>query len=60
MAITSNLEFVGQLNPKRLTSLEEDFKNERKEMLADIARFTKYGTNSKKKAALIESGKKRN
>lgn len=47
------IEFFGKANPKRLTTLEEDFKKERAEILADSARFAKYGTNSKRKAALM-------
>jgi hypothetical protein len=52
-----NLEFFSGLNPKRLTSLNEDAKNERAQILADQKRFAKYGTNSAKRAAMIEGGK---
>ena len=56
MSDKSNLEFVGLMKPQRLTSLAEDFKMELAQIYADQARFAKYGTNSAKKAALIESG----
>ena len=52
----SNLEFMGQMKPQRLTSMEEDSRNEPAQIHADQARFAKYGTNSAKKAALLESG----
>lgn len=53
MAIESDIEFMGKMSTQRLTSLEEDFENERAVMLADSSRFAKYGTNSQKKAALL-------
>ncbi len=56
MSDKSNLEFVGQMKPQRLTSMEEDSRNELAQIHADQARFAKYGRNSAKKAALIESG----
>ncbi|MBU3631158.1 hypothetical protein [Polynucleobacter sp. AP-Melu-500A-A1] len=56
MSDKSNLEFVGCMQPQRSTSLAEDFKRELTQMHADQARFAKYGTNSARKAALIESG----
>jgi hypothetical protein len=31
----SNLEFIGQLKPKKLTSFEEDFKRSREEFRSD-------------------------
>lgn len=46
-----NVEFVGRLNPKKLTSLEEDFKKGQAEILADQAHWAKYGTNRSKKSA---------
>ena len=52
----SNLEFVGQMKPQRCTSMEEGSRNELAQIHADQARFAKYGTNSAKKAVLIESG----
>lgn len=52
---SDDIEFFSGLNPKRLTSLEEDFKAERAQILADQKRFAKYGTNSAKLAALMES-----
>lgn len=45
MSNESNLEFMGGLNPKKLTSLEEDFKREQAETLADQVHWKKYGTN---------------
>lgn len=45
MTNESNLEIVGQMNPKKLTSLEEDFKKEQAEILPDQAHWKKYGTN---------------
>ena len=49
-----DLEYVGRMNPQRLTSLEEDSKTEQAQILADQKRFAKYGTNSAKLAALME------
>jgi len=51
-----DLEYVGGINPQRLTSLEEDSKTEQAQILADQKRFAKYGTNNPKLAALMESG----
>lgn len=56
MSDKTNLEFVGQMKPQRLTSMEEDSRNELAQIHADHARFSKYGTNSAKKVALIEGG----
>ena len=56
MTDESNVEFVGNMKPQRLTSFEEDFKNERTQILTDQARFAKYGTNSAKKADLMAGG----
>ena len=56
MTDKSNLEFVGSMKPQRLTSFEEDFTNELTQILADQARFAKYGTNSTKKVALMVGG----
>ena len=56
MSDKSNLEFVGQMKPQRLASMQEDSRNELAQIHVDQARFPKYGTNSAKKAALIESG----
>ena len=57
MGDKSNLEFVGQMKPQRCTSMEEGSRNELAQIHADQARFAKYGTNSLKKATLIESGR---
>ena len=51
-----NLNFVGQMKLQRFASMEEDSRNELAQIHADQARFAKYGTNSAKKAALIDSG----
>jgi hypothetical protein len=56
MAIDSDVEYFGQIKAFRLTSLSEDFVEERAAIHADQARFAKYGTNCPKKAALIERG----
>jgi hypothetical protein len=56
MSDKSNLQFVGQMKPQRLTSMEEDSKSELAHIHADRVRFAKYGTNCPKKAALIEGG----
>lgn len=53
----SNLQYFGQIKPKKLTSFEEDFKVWRSEIHANQARWAQYGTNSSKKAALMESRK---
>ena len=45
MANKSNVELVGQIVPQKLTSLEEDFKREKAEILADQAHWKKNGTN---------------
>lgn len=46
-----SLEFVGKMNPKKLTSLSEDSKNESNEIIADREHWAKYGTNRSKKSA---------
>lgn len=51
-----DIEFVGKMNPKPQKSWDEQFKEERDRLLADQKRFTKYGTNNPKLAALMESG----
>ena len=45
---TDDLEYVGKLNPKRLTSLEEDHKKDQAEIIADREHWVKYGTNRRK------------
>lgn len=52
----SDIEFFANLNPKKLSSLDEDHKAERKRYLADEARFKQYGTNSQKLADLMAKG----
>lgn len=51
-----DIEFVGRVNPKRPKSWDEQFKEERDQLLADQKRFAKYGTNNPKLAALMASG----
>lgn len=53
----SNAEYFGKISPKRLTSLDEDQKADRSQILADQARFKKYGTNKQSLADLMASGK---
>jgi len=45
MTDKSNLEFVGKMNPQKLTSLDEDIKKDQAEILADQEHWKKYGTN---------------
>ena len=45
-------EYFGKIKPQRLTSLEEDLKKEQTKILADQARFKKYGTNKQSLADL--------
>jgi hypothetical protein len=54
--MSDNLEFVGRMNPKPLKSMDQQFKEERDQLLADQKRFAKYGTNNPKLAALMASG----
>ena len=51
MTDESNVEFVGKMNPKKLISLEEGFKREQAEIIADREHWAKYGTNRSKKSA---------
>jgi len=51
MTDESNLEYSEKINPKKLTSLAEDSKNELAEIHADQAHWKKYGTNRSSKAA---------
>ncbi|BDT75818.1 hypothetical protein [Polynucleobacter sp. KF022] len=51
---SNNLEYVGKMNPLRLTSLEEDRKKEQAEILADQAHWKKYGTNRRSGASKRE------
>lgn len=41
------LEFVGQMNPRRLTSFAEDFKSEREEFLKDESKRKSGNVTSK-------------
>ena len=50
-----SVEFFGKVNPKRLTSSEEDFKIEQQEHLKEEARFKKYKTNKQELADLLAS-----
>ena len=45
---SNDLEYVGKINPQRLTSLAEDWKKEQAEVLADQAHWKKYGANRRK------------
>ena len=47
------VEFFGKLNPKRLSSLTEDFNGEQAQYLADEARYKKYKTNKQSVADLL-------
>jgi hypothetical protein len=49
---TGDLEFVGKINVKKLTALEEGFKKEQAQIREDQERWAKHGTNSPRKAAL--------
>ena len=51
MSSESNLEFLGKMNPKKITTLAEDSKKEREEILADQEHWAKHGTNRSTKAA---------
>lgn len=51
MANDSDLEYVGFVNPKKLTSLSEDIKKDQEEIRADNEHWKKYGTNRSSKAA---------
>ena len=55
MSIDSNLEFVGVVMAKKLTTLAEDSKKEREEILADQDYWAKHGTNRSTKAAKSKS-----
>lgn len=54
MTNKSNLELLGQLSPKGLTSLGEDRKREQAEILADQEHWKKYGTNRRNGASKRE------
>ena len=55
MTDESNLEFVGKIKAKKLTSLAEDAKNELAEIHADQEHWAKHGTNRSSKAAKSKS-----
>ena len=55
MSTEPNLEFVGVVMAKKLTSLAEDSKIDLAEIHADQAHWTKYGTNRSTKAAKSKS-----
>ena len=54
MSDKSNVEFVGQMQPKKLTSLAEDFKKEQAEIIADHEHWKKHGTNRQNGASKRE------
>lgn len=51
---SNDLEYVGKMNPQRLTSLEEDRKKEQAEILADHEHWKKYGSNRRSGASKRE------
>lgn len=55
MTDKSNLEFVGKIDAKKLTSLAEDSKNELAEIHADQAHWARHRTNRSSKAAKSKS-----
>lgn len=54
MTSESNLELLGKMIPKKLTSFEDDFKKGQAEILADQAHWKKYGTNRRNGASKRE------
>ena len=54
MSDKSNVEFVGQIKPQKLTSLAEDFKKEQAEIIADQEHWKKHGTNRRNGASKRE------
>ena len=55
MTDESNIEFVGKVNAKKLTTLAEDSKHELDEIHADQAHWAKHGTNRSTRAAKSKS-----
>lgn len=55
MTNESNLELLGQFNPKELTSPEEDRKRGQIEILADQEHWKRYGTNRRNGASKREN-----
>ena len=51
----SDIAFLSKLNPKRLTSLDEDHKAEQKQILEDQAHWAKYGTNRPRRGSLSKT-----
>lgn len=51
MTDEANLEFVGKLKAEKLTSLTEDIKKDRAEIIADREHWAKYGTNRRNGAS---------
>ena len=45
MSNESDLEYVGRVNARKLTSIAEDCKKEQEEILVDMAHWRQYGTN---------------
>ena len=54
MTDKSNVEFIGQMQPKKLTTLADDFKREQAEIFADREHWKKYGTNRRSGASKRE------
>ena len=54
MTDESNVKYVGQIKPQKLTSLAEDLKREQAEIIADQEHWKKYGTNRRSGASKRE------
>lgn len=54
--MSDDLEFIGRMNIKPQKTWDQQFKEDRDQLLADQKRFAKYGTNNDKLAALMASG----
>ena len=52
---SEDLEFLGPIKSKRLTSLSEDSKNDQVQIRADQEYWEKYGTNRSKKSTKSKS-----
>lgn len=51
-----DVEYMRMMNPKPQKTWEQQFKEERDQLLADQKRFAKHGTNNAKLATLMASG----
>ena len=52
---SEDIEFLGPIKSKRLTSLSEDSKNDQVQIRADQEYWEKYGTNRSKKSTKSKS-----